>query len=129
MVFEAKLIKRGNKLGYTTAAGEASFDKFKDSIEEGQKIQVYMEVLDISNTLAQLAKVHAMIKELSIHIGSSFEDVKCLIKYKAGLCITRTIEGNEFFDCKSFGDCSKEELILAIEACYQLTKDTNLNLI
>jgi len=129
MIYEGKLIKRGGEVKYLSPVSETEYSAFKDSIPEGMKVQVYMEVMDGSNTLAQLAKVHAMIKSLSIHTGMDFEAIKSLIKYKSGLCLTRTIEGKEFMDCKSFGDCSKEELTLAIEACYKLAEDTNLKLI
>ncbi len=35
-------------------------------------------------------------------------------------------DGAEY--CKSFGDCSKMELVLAIEACIQIGRELNINL-
>ena len=71
-------------------------------------------------TLPQLAKLHAMIRELALHIGEPFEDMKLLVKDKAGLCLAREVAGKEYFLAKSFGECSREELSLAIQAAIDI---------
>ena len=52
--------------------------------------------------------------------------MKLLVKDKAGLCIAREVSGKEYFLAKSFGECSKEELNLAIQACIEIGEDVNL---
>jgi hypothetical protein len=61
-----------------------------------------------------------MIKELATHIGETSENMKLLIKDRAGLCIAREVSGKEYFLAKSFGDCSREELSLAIQAAIEI---------
>jgi hypothetical protein len=52
--------------------------------------------------------------------------MKLLIKDKAGLCIIREVSGKEYFLAKSFGESSKEELNLAIQACIEIGEEVNL---
>jgi hypothetical protein len=47
-----------------------------------------------------------------------------LVKKQAGLCI----ENATSLECKSFADCSKDEISLAIEACIEIGRYYNLNL-
>ena len=82
-----------------------------------------MEIQSDDGSLAQLAKIHAMIRDLSLHTGYSFEDSKLIIKHKAGLCIEKTIEGEKFLYCKSLGDCSKQELSLVIQAIEEVSQN------
>ena len=80
-------------------------------------------------SIPQLKKIHALIRDLSIHTGTPFQDMKLLVKDKAGLCTVRDLEGREFIDCRSFGDLSSEELSFVIETCIEIGKSVNLNLI
>ena len=50
--------------------------------------------------------------------------MKIIIKQHSGLCYDA--DGAEY--CKSFADCSKNELVLAIEACIQIGRELNINL-
>jgi hypothetical protein len=50
--------------------------------------------------------------------------MKTIIKQHAGLCY----DAGDAEYCKSFADCSKDELILAIEACIQIGREFNINL-
>jgi hypothetical protein len=51
--------------------------------------------------------------------------MKILVKDKAGLCIAREVAGKEYFLAKSFGECSKEELSLAIQAAMEIGEQVN----
>ncbi len=75
-------------------------------------------------SLAQIAKVHACIRTLAQESGYTFDEMKRIIKTHAGLCY----DGGDAEICKSFADCSKMELALAIESCVEIGKDFNLNL-
>jgi len=114
------LRKNAERLDYINERDKLAYGMFLDSIPDGQLIELYMERQSDDATLAQLAKVHAMIRELSLHIGETFEDMKLLVKKRAGLCIEKELEGQRFLYCKSFGKCSKEELSLCIEAMKQI---------
>ena len=51
--------------------------------------------------------------------------MKYIIKTQSGLCY----DAGDAEYCKSFAECSKDELILAIEACIQIGRDNwNINL-
>lgn len=114
------LRKNGISLDYVNPADKTSYGYFLESIPEGCLVEIYMEKQSDDGTLAQLAKVHAMIRELATHIGETFEDMKLLVKKRAGLCIEKEIEGSKFLYCKSLGKCNKQELALCIEAMKQI---------
>jgi hypothetical protein len=93
---------------------------FISKIPDGAIIEFFYEVQHDDGTLPQLAKIHVMIKNLAMHIGETVENMKLLVKDKAGLCISREVSGKEYFLAKSFGDCSKDELSLAIQAAMEI---------
>ena len=84
---------------------------FLDKISEGQKVEMYLDLASGDKSAAQLAKVHACIRELAKESGTTFNEMKNIIKKEAG------------FEDKSFADCSKDELMFAIEACIDLGKN------
>lgn len=88
-------------------------DKFKlenyiKGLEEGQTIQITYEEYATDGTYAQISKLQACTREIANYLGYSHDEVKDMIKVRAGLY---DAEAN----IKSFGDCSKEELSLAIQ--------------
>jgi hypothetical protein len=88
-----------------------------DKIKEGQVVEMYIDIVGQDHSKLQLAKVHACIRELSKESGYNFDDMKQLIKEKSGL------------QDKSFANCTKDELMLAIQSCIDIGKDNfNLNL-
>lgn len=96
------------------------YEKFVSNIPDGAIVEFFYEMQHDDGTLPQLAKIHVMIKQLSMHIGETVENMKLLVKDKAGLCIAREVAGKEYFLAKSFGDCSREELSLAIQAAIEI---------
>jgi hypothetical protein len=124
MAIVVSFVKKDGTLQMSDKMQKAIYDQFKGQIAEGQKIEAFFDITLDDGSLAQLAKVHAMVRDLAIHTGNSFDNMKLLVKDQAGLCVTREIEGKEFFHCKSFGECSRNELALAIEACNELAEKT-----
>jgi hypothetical protein len=61
-----------------------------------------------------------------MHIGETVENMKILVKDKAGLCIAREVSGKEYFLAKSFAECSKDELSLAIQAAMEIGEEVGL---
>lgn len=123
--FTGKYIKRNGRLEFTTLGQSKQFEQFTNHIPEGQIVEVFYERQHDDGTLPQLAKLHVIIKQLSMHLGETVENMKLLVKDRAGLCIAREVSGKEYFLAKSFGDCSKEELSLAIQACIEIGEQVN----
>jgi len=98
-------VKKNNKLVYDSPKDKLAYELFVDKLKEGQKVELYLDLVESSKSNVQLAKVHACIRELAAESGNTFADMKNIIKKEAGL------------EDKSFADCSKKELMLAIEAC------------
>ena len=127
--FNGKFIKKNGKLDFSTLAASKQFEVFVSNIPEGSIVEFFNEVTHDDGTLPQLAKLHVMLKHLSTHIGETVENMKLLVKDKAGLCIAREVAGKEYFLAKSFGECSKEELSLAIQAAIEIGQEVNFPLI
>ena len=123
-MLSVKLVKKDGKLTYPDDKSKLAYQIFLDKIPEGQKVEMYIGLADADHSVAQLAKVHACIRELAKESGYTFEEMKVLIKERSGLCY----EAGEATICKSFADCSKDELALAIEACVEVGKIYNINL-
>jgi hypothetical protein len=122
-MFTVKLVKQDGKLVYPDDKSKLNYQIFLDKLPEGQKVEMYIGLADTDHSVAQLAKVHACIRELAKESGYTFEEMKVLIKERSGLCY----DAGDAVLCKSFAECSKEELALAIEACIELGRD-NYNL-
>ena len=116
-MYSGKLIKKGCKLTYLEPKEQLAYKMFIDKLEEGQIVDMYIDLASADHSKAQLAKVHACIRELAKESGYTFDDMKTIIKSSSGL------------NNKSFADCSKNELMLAIEACIQIGGENfNINL-
>lgn len=122
--FNGKYKKKAGVLD-TSLAMKKQFEVFVSKLPEGMMVEAFFEATHDDGTLPQLAKLHAMIRDLSIHIGESVENMKLLVKDRAGLCVARSVSGKEYFLAKSFGDCSREELSLAIEAAIEIGQEVN----
>lgn len=121
----SKYIKKNGGLEFTSLPHSKQFELYVSRIPEGTVVECFYEVENDDGTLPQLAKIHAMIKQLAIHVGESFSDMKLLVKDKAGLCLAREVSGKEYFIPKSFAECSKEELSLAIQAAIEIGQIVN----
>jgi hypothetical protein len=115
-MFNGKLIKRNGKLSFVDDKSKLGYQIFLDKLAEGQKVDMYIDVTDDKHSGAQLKKVHACIRELANESGYTFEEMKLLVKKQSGLCI----EAEGILECKSFAECSKDEISLAIGACIEI---------
>lgn len=123
-MFSFKLTKNNGKLVYINESTKISYQLFIDKLQEGQEVEVFMGLTSDTGSLAQLAKVHACIRELAKESGYTFEEMKFIVKKHSGLCY----DAGDAEYCKSFKDCSKDELAMAIESAIELGRDLNLNL-
>lgn len=92
--------------------GSAKLGLFIKGLQDGDVVIITYEVQTQDASYAQVSKVHKHIRELANYTGDSFEDMKLQVKLRAGLCSES--------DCKSFADCSKEELSMAIQASIEI---------
>jgi hypothetical protein len=96
----------------------AKYKQMMTLLKPGNRISVMYEAVRDDHSLVQLAKAHALIRELASCTGNEFEDVKLEVKRKAGLTVkAKDSEGKSIEYVKSFASCSKEQLSMAIEAC------------
>ena len=125
-MFTVKLVKRDGKLVYPDDKSKLNYQIFLDKLSDGQQVEVFMGLTSDDGSVAQLAKVHACIRELAGELGFAFDDMKLIIKEKAGLCYEVEDEGQKKVICKSFADCSGLEMTLAIEACNDVARQNNI---
>jgi hypothetical protein len=92
--------------------GSAKLGLFIKGLQEGETVVITYEVQSNDHSYAQLSKLHKHIRELANYTGDTFEDMKLQVKLRAGLC------DNE--SCKSFSDCSKDEMSMAIQASIEI---------
>jgi hypothetical protein len=92
--------------------GSAKLGLFIKGLDDNDTVIITYEVQTDDASYAQISKVHKHIRELANYTGDSFEDMKLQVKLRAGLCNNS--------DCRSFADCSKEELSMAIQASIEI---------
>ena len=92
--------------------GSAKLGLFIKGLQEGETVVITYEVQTADHSYAQLSKLHKCIRELANYTGDSFEDMKLQVKLRAGFCTDDS--------CKSFSECSKEELSMAIQAAIEI---------
>lgn len=123
-----KFIKKDGQLVPASESDAGKLKLFTMSLKEGVDVEVYLSMTNnVDKTAGQLAKVHALIRELAAFTGHTFEEMKDEIKRKAGLFV---ITGTRSSDkqLKSFGECSKEEISAAIESCIEVGHMLGCNL-
>ena len=108
-----------------TLSVSKQYELFVSKLPEGSVVEFFFEQQHDDGTLPQLAKLHAMLKPLAMHVGETVQNMKLLVKDRAGLCIAREVSGKEYFLAKSFGDCSRDELSLAIQAAIEIGEEVN----
>ena len=115
-MFTGKLVKKNGKLVYSDSKNKTLYDIFIKNLKEGEELDIFISICGIKASGAQITKVHTCIRVIAMDLGYSFEEMKLLVKQQAGL------------NDKSFADCSKDELTLAIEACNCIADDNGINL-
>ncbi len=117
-VIKFKLDSLTNGLIPASIADEKRLTLFKKQLPSDGLIDAYFTLeLPGDKTIGQLAKVHALIKELANGTGHTVDEIKTEVKRKAGLF---TITETSSYDYKSFRECSKSELSKAIETCLEI---------
>ena len=126
-MYSAKLKVVDGKIKQTEKS-QILYDQFLKSLSEGDEVEIFMNISSAAGSLAQISKVHTCIRALATESGYSFEEMKKLVKERSGLCYVITEKGVQEELCKSFAECTKEELSMAIEACVEIGELYNINL-
>jgi hypothetical protein len=127
-IFNSVLIKKDGKLQYSSEALLDLFNRFVDKVEEGKKVEVIFQVYDTKASATQIAKVHANIREIATDTGHTFDEIKTIVKKQSGLYITKQEKGELVTLFKSFAECSRDELSLAIQASIEIGENLGINL-
>tara|TARA_R110000796_G_scaffold147660_2_gene264409 strand:+ start:131 stop:514 length:384 start_codon:yes stop_codon:yes gene_type:complete len=114
-LFTKASIKEG-ELYFPIKSIGTKFKKFLSNLPDDSNLEIFISVSGDKGSNPQLARLHAMIREIAQEIGYTFAEAKINVKREAGLCFVK--DKQEY--CKSFGDCDKEELNLAILACIEI---------
>lgn len=122
-MFTVKLVKQSGKLVYPNDKSKLNYKLFLDKLPEGQEVEMFIGLTSSDKSVAQLAKIHACIRELALESGYTFDEMKVLVKQKCGLAF----DGGGAIFFKSFADCSSQELTLAIQAAIEIGKN-NFNM-
>lgn len=115
-MFTVRLVKRGDTLTYPTPSDKIKYELFIKNLKEGDEVELFVDKVQNQANASQIAKVHTCIRELAKESGYSFEEMKILVKSKAGMCFNS--EGKSL--CRSFKDISKDEVNLVLEACNEI---------
>lgn len=111
-----KFGKHNGELKPLTVHDSAQYFEFKKQLAEGEIVELYITKIENENdaTLGQIAKIHAMIRDLARETGYTFDEMKKTVKEKAGLIDPASK------DYKSFAKCSKQEISDAIQTCIEI---------
>ena len=122
--FFSTLKKKDGELIHTIKVKGTLYENWIKEIPEGMKVEIFASISSDDGTAAQIAKVHAMIRDVANTIGYTFGEMKLQVKRKAGLCINKG--GSEY--CKSFAKCNKSELNLVIQELIDIGDFSGINL-
>ena len=111
-----KASNKDGKLYFPIKAMGTKYRKFFEQLEDDSKLEIFIGVSGAKGSNPQLARLHAMIREIAQEIGYTFEEAKIQVKRSSGLCFVK--DKQEY--CKSFADCDKSELNLAIQSCIEI---------
>ena len=122
-----KVIINGTEIIPASKEDAGKLKLFAMGTTKEQQIEAYLTVVeDDKKTAGQLAKAHALIREIANSTGHTFEEIKLVIKQNTGLIVSETSTTPE--SIKSFADCSKEEMSRVIEECIELGNDLGIYL-
>lgn len=101
----------------------AKLKMFAMGLKAGTEVEAYLQAcVDSDKTSGQLAKAHALIKEIANSTGHTSNEIKEVIKERAGLYDEASS------DFKSFANCSKQEMSNVIEHCIALGSELGIYL-
>ena len=80
---------RNGELHFPIKATGTKFRKFLNQLPDDSKLEIFIGVSGDKGSNPQLARLHAMIREIAQQIGYTFEEAKIQVKRSAGLCFVK----------------------------------------
>lgn len=90
-------------------------DKWSESLKEGEKIVIKFNVSSEYKSERQLRLIYHEFRQISNHTGYTIDEVKLMLKIKAGLFFSAKIEEKDITVCKSISDMTIKQLSEFIE--------------
>ena len=112
------------EISFPSKVQQTRLNAFLEDVPDGTKIEMFISFNTEKSSNAQLARLHAMIRELASDIGYTFMEMKLVVKRQTGLCFMK--DGSEY--CKSFSECDKDELSLCIQECIRIGDEQGIQL-
>lgn len=113
--------KHEGELVVDTKLGVMKLEAFLKELPEGAKVEVTYEVKHSKVSYAQLSKLHKCIRIVASHTGHTFDEIKSIVKIKAGLYTHAD-------RVESFAELSKEEMSKVIQTVIELGASMGINL-
>lgn len=85
------------------------------TLNEGDHIVAKFNISRNYKSTRQLRLLYHCFRELSSKLGYEVEEIKVMMKLKAGLCFSHNIEGQDVTVCKSISDFTKVQLSEFVE--------------
>lgn len=98
------------------------YDEYIKNLQPDEELEVHFSKIKDNGTYAQLSKLHVSIREISNHTGHTVDEVKDLVKARAGFSWSTDADDVE----KSFSKMSKEELSLCIQETMNMGMELGL---
>jgi hypothetical protein len=115
--------KENGELVFDNKSDQDLYIKFKSLLHSGVLVDAHFEIVNAGKSLAQLSKIHKMIREIAVFSGEDFDVVKREIKRRSGLSYKNDVQVEMFI---SFANCSKDEIAMAIHIAEQIGLDLGI---
>ena len=107
---------------FKTQSDKKIYDEYMKNLQPEEELEVHFSKIKDNGTYAQLSKLHVSIREIANHTGHTVDEIKDLIKQRAGFSWNDQTDDVQ----KSFSVMSKEELSLCIEETMNLGMELGL---
>lgn len=98
---------QAGKLEYTN---KEALKEWMKTLPEGEDLVIKFNIAKSYKSNRQLRLLYACFRQIAYQTGESVENIKLILKLKAGLCFSHTIEGEDITTCKSISDFTKVEV-------------------
>lgn len=118
--------KEKGELIFNKKSDEDLYTKFINLLHSGNLVDAHFEIVHADKSLAQLSKIHKMIREIAVYSGEDFDQVKKEVKRRSGLSYKNEAQDEQFV---SFANCSKDEIAMAIYIAEKISLDLGIAII
>ena len=84
-----KLSVKDGELDFPAKIQQTRLNSFLKDLPDGANLEMFISVTTGKGSNAQLARLHAMIREIANDLGYTFEEVKLMVKRNVGLCFMK----------------------------------------